>query len=71
MKETIINFNLERFANGKRSLARLQSEFQPETLRAVEQAQRLNQAIDLAESALEELDNQTSWYLVNFNTHNP
>lgn len=68
MKETIINFNLERFANSKRSLARLQSDFQPETLRELERAQRLNQAIDSAESALEELGNQTSWYLVNFGT---
>lgn len=71
MKETIINFNLERFANSKRSLVRFQSEFRPETLRAVERAQRLSQAIDSAESALEEIDKQTSWYLVIFDTHTP
>ena len=65
MKETIINFNLERLANSKRSLARLQSEFPPETLRELDKAQRLNTAIDTTESAVLEIDNQTQWVLMN------
>ena len=64
MKETIINFNLERLANSKRSLARLQSEFPPKTLRELDKAQRLNTAIDAAESALLEIDTQTQWVLM-------
>ena len=64
MKETIINFYLERLANSKRSLARLQSEFPPKTLRELDKAQRLNTAIDTAERALLEIDNQTQWVLV-------
>ena len=64
MKETIINFNLERLANSKRSLARLQSEFPPKTLRELDKAQRLNTAIDTAESALLEIDTQTQWVLM-------
>ena len=65
MKETIINFNLERLANSKRSLARLQSEFPPETLRELDKAKRMNRAIDTTESAVLEIDNQTRWILMN------
>lgn len=71
MKETIINFNLERLANSKRSLARLQSEFQPETLLELQRAQRFNQAIDSAERALENLAPPTTWLLVNLDTNSP
>ena len=65
MKETIINFNLERLANSKRSLARLLAEFPPETLRELDKAQRLTTAIDTSESALLEIDTQTHWVLMN------
>ncbi|HCR30821.1 MAG TPA: hypothetical protein DIV79_12470 [Opitutae bacterium] len=71
MKETIINFNLERLANSKRALARLQSEFAPETLRELDRAKRLNQAIDTATVSLENLDFNSQWALVNLEADNP
>ena len=66
MKETIINFNLERLANSKRSLARLQSEFSADTLQEVDRAQKLSEAIDSAEMAVPNLDSETEWFLIEF-----
>ncbi len=63
MEETIINFNLERLANQKRSLAALQSVFTSETLAALELAQQVFDALEQAESSISAIDRQSRWAL--------
>ncbi len=64
MEETIINFNLERLANSKRALARLQFQFPPSMVAELEIARKTMQTLQDTESVLAEIDSNTRWALL-------
>ncbi len=64
MEETIINFNLERLANSKRSLARLQFQFVPSTINDLEQYRTILESLTMAEESLASIDSETEWGLL-------
>ncbi len=64
MEETIINFNLERLANSKRSLAELQFQFTRDTIVALDSTGNILNAVQTAENAIQAIDSESTWGLI-------
>ena len=64
MKETMINFNFERLANSKLELARLQAQFDHQTLIGLRNLEGVLDTIDTAEQSLAQIDDRTTWILL-------
>ena len=64
MKETMINFNFERLANSKLELARLQAQFDHQTLIGLRSLEGVLDTIDTAEQSLAQIDDRTTWILL-------
>ena len=64
MKETMINFNLERMANRKQNLSTLQSQFSQNTLADLDSTNQILDSIEKAEQSIQAIDSDSEWALL-------